>query len=271
MIATILNENHAEEGLVPEWGLSFHIEQAGHSILLDTGSSGKFAENAARLGIDLAQVECGVLSHAHYDHSDGLETFCAVNENAPFYLRKEAAENCYRKNRVFYHYIGIHRGYLKKYESRIRYVSGDQEILPGVTLLPHKGEGLEEKGKRARMYVRKGILWRPDSFAHEQSLVVDTEEGLVVFNSCSHGGADQIIRETKETWPEKKIAALVGGLHLFRSSDDVVRALAERVRQTGIERIYTGHCTGDRAFEILREELGDRVEPIRAGLRIRIG
>ena len=50
MLATILIDNHAEEGLVPEWGLSVHIEQAGHSILLDTGSSGKCPRKMSLLG-----------------------------------------------------------------------------------------------------------------------------------------------------------------------------------------------------------------------------
>ena len=98
--------------------------------------------------------------------------------------------------------------------------------------------------------------------------MVETEKGLVVFNSCSHGGADNIIRETEKTWPGKKIYALVGGLHLFRSSDEEVRAVADRVKKLGIEKIYTGHCTGARAMEILKEELGEVVEQIYTGMEI---
>lgn len=90
----------------------------------------------------------------------------------------------------------------------------------------------------------------------------------MIFNSCSHGGADNIIREVGETFPEKTIYALFGGLHLHESADEDVRALAERVRQTGIRKIYTGHCTGDRALEILKEELGDTVEAIYSGFTV---
>ncbi|MBP3926423.1 MAG: MBL fold metallo-hydrolase, partial [Clostridium sp.] len=79
-----------------------------------------------------------------------------------------------------------------------------------------------------------------------------------------------IIRETEQTWPGKKIYALVGGLHLFRSSDEEVRALAVRVKDLGIEKIYTGHCTGARAMELLEEELGDVVEQIYTGMEIQI-
>ena len=46
-----------------------------------SSSSGLFVENAEALGLDLKEVECGVLSHAHYDHGNGMEQFF-VFENA---------------------------------------------------------------------------------------------------------------------------------------------------------------------------------------------
>ena len=91
-------------------------------------------------------------------------------------------------------------------------------------------------------------------------------DGLVVFNSCSHGGADVVINEIADTFPDKKVKALIGGFHLYDKSEAEVRALAERIRQTGIEKIYTGHCTGEKAFAILREELGDIAGQLTVGL-----
>ena len=70
------------------------------------------------------------------------------------------------------------------------------------------------------------------------------------------------------TAPEKKIRAYIGGLHLYRRTEEDVRALAKQVRKLGIQEIYTGHCTGDKAFEILREELGDCVRQIYTGMEI---
>ncbi len=57
-------------------------------------------------------------------------------------------------------------------------------------------------------------------YSHEQSLVVDTEKGPVIFNSCSHGGAANIINEVTQTFPNKKIYGLVGGFHLFNKTED---------------------------------------------------
>ena len=70
---SVLTDNLARALFLSEWGLSILIEADGKTILLDTGSSGLFAENAELLGIDLSAVDFGVLSHAHYDHADGME------------------------------------------------------------------------------------------------------------------------------------------------------------------------------------------------------
>ncbi len=270
MIIKILIDNIARDNLIPEWGLAIYMEYNGHKILLDAGETGNFLANASAMGVDIERIEFGVLSHAHYDHADGMAAFFEKNKRAKFYLREEAAENCYGEKEGILKYIGIHEGYLEKYHDRIIYVSKDYEILPGIALIPHKMPGMEERGKRAGMYIKVKGRFCPDCFAHEQSLVFDTEKGLVIFNSCSHGGADNIIREISGTYPGKKVCALIGGLHLYRSTDEEVRALAEKIREMDIEKIYTGHCTGDEAFTILKEELGDRVEQIYTGMEIEI-
>lgn len=71
----VLIDNLTKGSLAAEWGLSVYIEHEGHRILLDTGASDRFARNAEQMGIDLGAVEFGVLSHAHYDHADGMVAF----------------------------------------------------------------------------------------------------------------------------------------------------------------------------------------------------
>lgn len=262
--------------LFGEWGLSVYIEFEDKRYLLDTGASHLFAKNAGVMGVDLSKVDVGVLSHAHFDHSDGMAKFFHVNDAAPFYLRKGAGENCYHTHKLlgrftYHEYIGIHKGFLKRFADRIRYAEGDMQIAPNVCLVPHKTPGLSSIGERAHLSVKENGRYRYDSFDHEQSLVFDTPKGLFVMNSCSHGGADNIVKEIEATFPGKKIYALLGGFHLFRYKDEVVRAFAERLRELDVQKIYTGHCTGNRAFEILRDVLGDRAEQMFTGMLIEVG
>lgn len=268
MKATVLIDNISNNELVKEWGLCIWIEYGDKKILLDTGGSGKFLENAKMLGIDIGKADFGVLSHAHYDHADGMETFFEANKIAPFYLREGSQENCYSKHLFVKKYIGIHKGTLEKYSGRIQYAKGDLELCEGMYLMPHKSQGLAAKGKKAGMYRLIEGKYRADDFSHEQSLVFRTEQGLVIFNSCSHGGADTIIKEVEETFLGESICALIGGFHLFMSSESKVRELANGIRQTGIEALYTGHCTGQKAFAILAEELPGIVHQLYTGLVI---
>ena len=87
--------------------------------------------------------------------------------------------------------------------------------------------------------------------------MLDTPRGLVLCNSCCHAGADTVVREVQAAFPGRPIRAIVGGFHLSATPDQEVRALARRLRDTGVERVLTGHCTGERGFALLREELGD--------------
>ncbi len=263
--ATVLIDNISEPPLLSEWGLSVMIEYHGRKLLLDTGKSPQFAENAQLLGKQLSQAEFGVLSHAHYDHADGMDEFFRINSTAGFWLREGTHENCYSGEGEERHYIGIKQGTLNRHRSRIRFASGDTELFEGAWLIPHKTD-MEQAGRQAHMYLLTERGWDTDRFAHEQSLVLETAQGLVIFNSCCHGGADVIIDEVRRSFG-REVYALVGGLHLFRSSDRTVLAMAERLAQSGVQRIITGHCTGERGFGLLKSVLGDRVEQMYSGMR----
>ena len=266
MRAVVLVDNIACEGLPGEWGLSILIEYGDKTILLDTGASGLFMENAARLGLSVEDVDFAVVSHAHYDHSNGMKNFFACNSKAKFYLREPSAENCYKIEDGEYKYIGLPENILEEFPDRIEFVSGDYELLPGAFLIPHKTAGLKKIGIRENMFRKTRDGWIPDDFAHEQSLVFDTDRGLVIFNSCSHGGAANIINEIKQTFPEKRVYGMIGGFHLFNKTEEEVRALAGKIRETGIEYVCTGHCTEEKAYGILQEELGEKLHQLHVNL-----
>ena len=118
------------------------------------------------------------------------------------------------------------------------------------------------------MYQKTSRGYVFDDFSHEQSLVIDTDKGLVIFNSCSHGGASNIINEVQNTFKDKKVYGLVGGFHLFNKTEQEVRDLAHKIKETNIEYICTGHCTKEAAYNILNEELGDKLHQLHVGLEM---
>ena len=268
---TVLIDNVAAEPLAAEWGLSILITADERTMLLDTGSSGLFAQNAEALGLDLAKVDTGILSHAHYDHADGMDTFFGLNEKAPFLVREGSCENCYGMKNGAPNYIGIRSGILENFSGRIRYVSGVVEIGSGIWLVPHRKADYSAIALRSDLYTSDGEKRVPDDFAHEQSLVIETGQGLVVFNSCSHTGMTNVLKDIREFLGRGDICAYVGGLHVFKLTDEELEALAAEIGRTDIAHIFTGHCTGDHAFEFLKERLGERIEQFSSGFRYRFG
>ncbi len=264
---TVLIDNVAAEPLVGEWGLSILITADDRSILLDTGASHLFAQNAERLGIDLNSVDTGVLSHAHYDHADGMDTFFSLNQEAPFLVREGTRENCFGIKDGALHYIGIQSGILKQHEARIQYVSGVYKIADGLWLVPHRKSDYTAIAMRNDLYTVCGQDRRPDDFAHEQSLVVETEKGLVVFNSCSHAGMTNILADISEMLGREDVYAYVGGLHLYKMTDEELDLLCGEIQRTAIEHIFTGHCTGDHAFNYLQGRLGPGIRQFSSGFR----
>lgn len=66
--------------------------------------------------------------------------------------------------------------------------------------------------------------------------------------------------------PDKKVYGLIGGFHLFNKSESEIRQVAGKIKSTGISYVCTGHCTKDRAYNIMKEELGDLLEQLHVGL-----
>ncbi|MBR2682293.1 MAG: MBL fold metallo-hydrolase [Atopobiaceae bacterium] len=275
---TVLVENTPADGYACEHGLSVLVrhERLGiaTTVLLDFGQSGAFAGNANALGADLASVDHAVLSHAHYDHADGMATFFGINDHAPLHLSAACAENCWstKAGIVEPHYIGIRPGSLAAFAARLHPtpVNRTTTIAPGIHLVPHTTPGLEALGAHAGMLLRIDDAWVPDGFAHEQSLVFelgDEEDApLAIFNSCSHAGLGVICREVQASFPGRDISLYVGGLHLMRSDDQAILAVADEIRAAGIGHVYTGHCTGDHAFELLANAMPGRISALRPGL-----
>ena len=150
-------------------------------------------------------------------------------------------------------------------------------ITKNAYLLPHNTSDLAKIGERAKLYRMVDGKLEPDDFSHELSLVFDTDKGLVIFNSCSHAGVENIIKEISIEFPKKKVYAFIGGLHMKGKcgeqvictfTEDEIKEIADYLNAVGLAKLYTGHCTGEPAIKLLKKYLGDKVEVMSTGMRI---
>ena len=270
LTATIVIDNIADEGLTAEWGFCVLINSNGIRVLLDTGASEKYLQNVEKLGIDLSDVDYAVLSHAHYDHSGGYRAFFSRNDKAKLYVSACCAEDCYAKHGFLRKYIGIPKGILSRYADRIERAEDFTQLADGIYLVSHQGRDLSMIGQKAHMYRKiKGRL-QADDFSHEQSLVFSTAKGLVVFNSCSHAGIQNIVNDVAQCLPGQHIHMIIGGMHLCDSADAEVHKVAGIIKTLAVDHVITGHCTGDKAYAILKEELGEHISQTSVGLTITV-
>lgn len=268
-ITVLLENTSCRADVQHEHGLSIHIATDKHKILFDMGPNAMFLENAERLGVDVGAVDIAILSHAHDDHCGGLELFCKRNSRADIYLQKEAWGAYYVVTPAKTEYIGLDRA-LRKYESRFRFTAGDTAIDGelrlfsggmGRDLWSHANDTLREKA---------GGAYPPDRFRHEQNLIVTENGKSVLFAGCAHNGIVNILRRA-EGLLGRAPDAVFAGFHLYNPSlaQSEPRALVEEIGRElaarSATRYYTGHCTGQEAFAILRETLGERLAAIHGG------
>jgi len=273
---TVLIENTAPEacGLDFEAGLSLYIEYEGRKILLDAGFSGNFAENAKKLGVDLSQVELGVLSHGHFDHADGFKAFFPINDRTTILCRKGAGGPQFSTRAEPFYFVGVDQELWTGYADRFRELEGVHSLCPGAWLMPDGEVDPAFCGQAKDLGYKRGENdFVPDDFRHEQSLVFETDKGLVVFNCCSHNGIVNIVRSVKKQFPGRSVYAVVGGFHLFGKGEsgmnctpEFIRSVSDALKEEGVTEVYTGHCTGLPALALLQEYFGPNCHALTTGL-----
>ncbi len=278
IITLIENTKSDLKSLINEHGLSLYIERRNKRILFDTGRTGNFINNAKKLEINLEQVDLVVLSHGHYDHGGGLLPFFRVNVKAKVYMKKEASGNYYFHTSIFNKNIGLDKKIFEQYPDRIYYIDSFTEIMEDVFIITKiNNHTLNTKGNKFLFSKRKNKIVK-DVFDHELIMVIKDNDGLCIFTGCSHNRTVSLIQATKNEFPGVNIKSLIGGFHLIgiplinllSASRDEINAIAEEIIGENIEKVYTGHCTGKKAYKELKSILGDRINYIKTGTDIYI-
>jgi 7,8-dihydropterin-6-yl-methyl-4-(beta-D-ribofuranosyl)aminobenzene 5'-phosphate synthase len=282
MKVTTLIENRpsaSDPRLISEWGLSLHINFNGYNILFDTGVSGSFAQNAETLSISLANVDVAILSHHHFDHGGGLKRFLEINSTAKVHLGQAPNGKCYLRPFPFIKkYVGLDEMLTRSYPDRFVALKEPAEVLPGVFIFPHITSKFDKPAGNKRLFVKSGGKMVLDDFVHEIVMAVKENNKLIVFTGCSHHGILNMIDTVSREFTGIPIKAVIGGFHLVASPPfnsiaggrSHVAELAKTMLDYPIEQAYTGHCTGTKAFAVLKSIMGDQLTDMRTGSCIEI-
>jgi 7,8-dihydropterin-6-yl-methyl-4-(beta-D-ribofuranosyl)aminobenzene 5'-phosphate synthase len=259
---TLLSTMLADAG-IGEWGFAALVEADGNRILFDTGARpNTVLQNAKELGIDLSGVKEVVLSHNHADHTGGLVTLRRAYSPA----NPAALSRVHVAKGIFYSRLPAQGGKEMNTMIAIRqeyqatggvFIEHDkpEELFPGVWLTGPVPRVYPERNWSVVGSVRTPEGLAEDNVPEDQSLIFDTDRGLVVLAGCGHAGVINTLQYARQTVRPASIQAAIGGFHLFAADDAKLEWTAGKLREFGLENLVGAHCTGLHAVYYFRDHL----------------
>ncbi len=220
-ITIVFDNNTYLEGFPALWGFSCFVETEKTTFFFDTGSNGRvLLKNLRELGIDPERAEAVILSHPHWDHIGGIDSLLEVHPDVSLCVPDSLSKHLIRD--------------LDTQSLGVIVVGNDpQPLLPSVYSTGTMGE------------------------IGEQSVIIDTEKGLVVITGCAHPGIENIAARAIEI-RQKPIRLLLGGFHLIHSSAEQIAAVIETLERLGVENVCPTHFSGDLAVSMFKTAFADR-------------
>lgn len=231
---TVLYDNYSQvKGTQGDWGFACLVEGMEKTVLFDAGTKPEVLKhNVETLSVSLEQVQQIVISHAHGDHTGGLEYVMGQTKDVEIFVPDSFPD--------------LEAQDLSQRGAVVTRVLEPREISPGVHLTGEMGDQIKE-----------------------QSLLLDTPDGLYVITGCSHQGTEEIIRRSREII-DKQISLIFGGFHLNRHSEAQIGDIIAFFSRAGVQKCGPTHCTGDKAIVMFKEAYGDDFVPMGVGKVIEI-
>lgn len=261
---TVLSTMLADGDELGEWGFAALVEADGRRILFDTGAKTDVVlKNAQTMKVDLGNVTDVVLSHWHWDHVGGLMTLRRdVMAKQPAALARTHVAQGFFDSRIGTP-PGVELNHMIRTQPEYEQTGGTfivhhkpVEVQPGVWLTGPVPRKHPERNWSGSTQVKTSAGTREDTIDDDMALVVDTEQGLVIVTGCGHAGVINIIEHARTTVRATRVHALIGGIHLFRATDETLRWTVAKMREFGVENLIGAHCTGVETVYRIRQELG---------------
>jgi 7,8-dihydropterin-6-yl-methyl-4-(beta-D-ribofuranosyl)aminobenzene 5'-phosphate synthase len=231
-IIIVYDNNPFDNRLKTGWGFSCLVRLAQKTILFDTGGdSSTLLYNMSQLQIDHNEVEAVVLSHIDGDHVGGLGGFLRQNSDVTVYLPRS--------------FPSSFKDDVKSFKVKLEEIHEARKLLPKVYTTGELDGGIKE-----------------------QSMIITTDQGLVIVTGCSHPGVVNIIQRAKEILPDSKVYLVVGGWHLGGASSAQLKSIIDGFRQLGVGKVAPCHCSGNEIQRQFKQCYGDDYIDAGVGKRI---
>lgn len=254
-IKIVVNNLVEQKELLAEHGLALWIAYNGNNYLFDTGQGLALIHNLRTMNLNIEDLDGVIISHGHYDHLGGLEELVKYKKNL----------------KVFGHHENFKAKFVKRKDGQFKSSSTDfnkESLLAmGVNFCDIKNltkikDNLYLTGEVPRrnnfedtggdFYDQKQGVFQKDLIIEDQSLIIDTVEGLIVVLGCSHAGIINILDYVQQQFEQRSIHTVIGGMHLVSASTKRLEQTLAELKKFNIKRLIPLHCTGYHATHVLK-------------------
>ena len=265
MKVTILCENTVGHRIGSgEHGFSAFIEMNRGNYLFDTGNGHSIVANSLAFGKDLKSIKKIFLSHGHYDHTGGLPEVLKLRGDVDVHghphIFLDRISIAKEKDKEIKRFVGIpyKQNYLEALGAHFLFNSELVEVDPGIFLTGEVPRQTPFEKPDPKLFTEMSGKISQDTFPDDQSLILDTEKGLVLILGCAHSGMINIIRHVIQKTGKEKFYAILGGTHLDFLTPEQLEESTRYLKTIEFEKIGVSHCTGMRGAFRLHREFGDR-------------
>lgn len=266
-VQVLVNNYVKKKGLIAEQGLSLLIKNNQKQIVFDVGQAYALSQNVKKLRIDLKGTDYIILSHGHYDHCGGLEYF-PLNNVQKLYLHPDALNRKYRiegENAPVENGIPWSFNNIPITKEQIVFNRHMLEIDQGIYLSGEIPRVTEFEKESQIFYNEINYNFIIDKMTDEQMLIIEDNDGLVLFLGCSHCGVINGIKYVQELFPKKRIKALIAGMHMENVEPKKLDKIIDSLNEANIETVIPLHCTGMETTCILKSRLNSKVPILYVG------
>jgi len=280
---TVLAEDSVlyESPYLGQHGVSFLLEGVSgkkrKNILVDVGQNSEaLLHNMKIMGISPSIIDAVVLTHCHYDHTQGITNM--VRQIGKKDLPVIAHTDIFRLHFItepYHRLVGImpgdSRDEIEKAGGNLSLSKEPLMLMPGIMTtgeVPRR----DDFGKVALALktIENGKII-DDLMLDDTSIIANIKDkGLAIITGCSHAGIINIVNYAKELTGVSKIEAIIGGLHLVDAADDVISRTVKELDAMNVSWISAGHCTGFKAQVKLYSSFGERFSPLHTGMEFKL-
>ena len=227
-ITVVYDNNPYKQGLETGWGFSCLITGQEKTILFDTGGDGSLLlGNMEKLAVDPNKIDIVVLSHIHGDHTGGLGSLLEKYPNVSVYLPES---------------------FPKKFKDNVQ----------------AHGAKMVEVEQPIKICENVYSAGQPGKWIKEQSLIIQTDKGLILITGCAHPGIVNIVNIAKDLVKDDFLLVM-GGFHLEWASRGKIEKIISAFEQWHVRYVGPCHCSGHKARSLFEKHFGKNYINIGAG------